>query len=373
MRLRQTDDDEGSLDSLLDTMTNVVGILVIVLVVTQLGVKEAVERIGDAVDLEEMAATQEALQRESARREELLAVVENVSLPTIDDPAAELRKVEQQIEAARRRLEANQQEALAREEQLENQTEAIEKLNEREKEIRDKLEAALTRKAELDALLEETPKPRAKGTPKAKVVNLPNPRPAPKGAAGALILCRGERLYLLNLPEVRKTAQQRAEQIIRSRRLDRDPEAGIDPEKFATAFNDKKVITEHFRVGITVRNGRRPWLVFERRENHGQTVSALRRRSSVYQRALRTLDPKKYYAQFLVWPDSFEIYLAARNVATEIGLLAGWNPQTTTEEYQAPLGGPLALGPPPKPKPAPKTPPKPAPKPARPVPVDTID
>jgi len=89
MRPRQEDDD-GNLDSLLDTMTNVVGILVIVMIVTQLGVRDAVKRIGDAVDLEEVAATQEALKRGSARRDELLAVVQDISLPTIDDPAAEV-------------------------------------------------------------------------------------------------------------------------------------------------------------------------------------------------------------------------------------------------------------------------------------------
>jgi hypothetical protein len=42
---RRRDESIGSLDSLLDTMTNVVGILVILLVVTQLGVTSAVKRI----------------------------------------------------------------------------------------------------------------------------------------------------------------------------------------------------------------------------------------------------------------------------------------------------------------------------------------
>ena len=46
MKKRKTDDDEdGGLDSLLDTMTNVVGILVLVLIVTQLGVSEAITEI----------------------------------------------------------------------------------------------------------------------------------------------------------------------------------------------------------------------------------------------------------------------------------------------------------------------------------------
>jgi hypothetical protein len=52
MRRRSSDESEGGLDSLLDTMTNVVGILVIVLVVTQLGVGDAVRRITDAIQID---------------------------------------------------------------------------------------------------------------------------------------------------------------------------------------------------------------------------------------------------------------------------------------------------------------------------------
>lgn len=374
MRQRPAEDD-GSLDSLLDTMTNVVGILVIVLVVTQLGVKQAVKRIGEMVDPKIVAATEEELERANSRREELLSLVENVSAPTVEDPAAELRRLEQQIAEARKKLESSEQEALARSEQLEEQTKSIEELNEREKEIREKLEAALARKAEVEALLEETPPRDPEGDAlEAKVVNLPNPRPAPKDAGPAMVHCRDEKLYLLNLEDIRKTAQAQAEQIIVSRRLDRDPEQGIDPEKFIAAFNANKIVTDYFRVGMTAR-GRQPWLVFERREDRGHPLSILRRRSSRYQEALQTLDPEKFYIQFLVWPDSFEIYLEARNIAAEHGLLAGWNPETSTDEYQVPLGGPLALGPPPAPQPTPPTPtpPNPNPQPERPKPVDTID
>lgn len=373
MRPRSSEDD-GSLDSLLDTMTNVVGILVIVLVVTQLGVKQAVKRIGEMVDPEVVAETQEELERANERREELLALVKSAVTPTVEDPEDELRRLEEQIKEMQRKLAELEQELKARSEQNEEQTATLEMLKKREEELRAKLEAALARKSELEALLEETPPIDPEGDdPEAKVVNLPNPRPAPKGAAPAMVHCRGEKLYLLNLAEIRKTAQQQAEQIVSSRRLNRNPEEGIDPEKFVTAFNAKKIVTDYFRVGMTVRNGRQPWLVFERREDRGHPISALRRRSSMYQRALQTLDPSKFYIQFLVWPDSFEIYLEARNIAAENGLLAGWSPETRPDEYSAPLGGPLALGPPPKPQPPPKNPPKPAPAPAKPVPVDTID
>ena len=44
---RKRKDDAGSLDSLLDTITTVVGILIILLIVVQLGADSAVNRIVD--------------------------------------------------------------------------------------------------------------------------------------------------------------------------------------------------------------------------------------------------------------------------------------------------------------------------------------
>ena len=58
MRRRRDQSIQASLDSLLDTMTNVVGILVIILVLTILGVDEAVSRISEQLSKEDQV-TQE--------------------------------------------------------------------------------------------------------------------------------------------------------------------------------------------------------------------------------------------------------------------------------------------------------------------------
>ena len=243
----------------------------------------------------------------------------------------------------------------------------------REKELREQIESELARKASLEARLEKMPR-KQQGDLPAKIVHLPNPRSAPKGAKPVTILCREGKLYPLDIQGLRAEAQDRAQQVVRRQRLDRDPKKGIDPEKFLAGFNARKPINDYLRVTMTVKNNRQPWLVFERREGRGHPARVLVRRSSAYQKGLQTLDPTQYFARFLVWPDSFETYLAARRVATDHGLLAGWAPQSTTAEFQLPLGGELALGPPAKPKPVKPTPvpTKPAPPP-RPVPVDTID
>ena len=61
---RKKKDDIGSLDSLLDTITTVVGILIILLIVVQLGAGSAVKRIVDekkeenSIELMELAMEQ---------------------------------------------------------------------------------------------------------------------------------------------------------------------------------------------------------------------------------------------------------------------------------------------------------------------------
>ena len=64
----------ASLDSLLDTMTNVVGILIIMLIVTQLGVGQAVERIKGFVD----EVSQEDYDQALAESEDLKALLEEL-------------------------------------------------------------------------------------------------------------------------------------------------------------------------------------------------------------------------------------------------------------------------------------------------------
>jgi hypothetical protein len=88
------------------------------------------------------------------------------------------------------------------------------------------------------------------------------------------------------------------------------------------------------------------------------------------------MDPQKSYARFLVWPDSFDVYVEARSLCDERGVLAGWEPNTEDYQWKVPLGIKVScLG---KPEPPPAKPPaKPAdgppPPPPPPLPSDAVD
>ncbi len=380
----------GSLDSLLDTMTNVVGILVILLTVTQLGVGDAVKRIGTSstVSQEEIEKAERRLMELLKEHADLEARLEALIGEDDGDVEERLRRLKREIENAKANVESllANREAKKRKAELEllklkEEAEAeIRKQEEEAEELRAKIHGNEDKLASLKAKLAEAP---VQGPPPAKIINLPNPRPAPQGIEPKTFLCREGRVMFVDVDGIRELAQKRTAFIIRRRGLGRDPAAGIDGKALAEEFNEDPINDRNRYFDVTMKiAGRVPKLVLDRREGAGEAAEELRRSGSQYERQVKRIDPDEFYLQFLVWPDSFEVYLKARAISSERGLLAGWHAQTTKAEYTIDLGGKLRVGPPPpppKPKPRPKRdeePPKPPPKPKRPprkVPTDVID
>lgn len=372
---RRVEEEEVGLDSLLDTLTNVVGILVIMLIVTQLSVSESVKQISqteqvDPKALEKAAADLEKIRKERAELEEQVASftydpneirIQRAAMERrLLDAKADLRVLEQQ---KRQREEKERQEA-AKAEAL------LAELEKQKKEMDEQTRKSLEELARLEALLAETPE---QSPLPAKVVNLPDPRPAPKGAKAITIFCWRDRIFPTNLEELRDRARTQFDRIVRTERLDRDPEKGIDAQVLLEQFNRRRLRDKFFDIEL-IAIGVNPHLKLTPKVPVGETREAIIRRNSDYQKRLRELDPNKHYIRFLVWPDSFEVYLAARQVAEENNLLAGWQMISERSDYTYWIaGGKYRFGPPPKPDPnKPKPPPsnKPA---APPPPVDEID
>ena len=87
---RGADEDDGGLDSLLDTMTNVVGILVLVLIVTQMSVADVVTRITSKNQIDEQAVEELNQQLEIERAE--LRDLEKILVNPIDIDEQKLRQ-----------------------------------------------------------------------------------------------------------------------------------------------------------------------------------------------------------------------------------------------------------------------------------------
>lgn len=364
-RNRANDDDDGGLDSLLDTMTNVVGILVIVLVVTQLGVGDAVSRITASlvIDKEQIDQDKRELTQLTVEQSDLNNQIKLLADVDVTAQRKELEASEIRLNNQRRRAEQEQRQA--NEYALKMETDkakasAIKKeLEDNEKNrlaLQKSIEQALARKATVEAKLDDTPVPQAVA---AKVVTLPNPRPAPSGAKPIYFVCQKNQVYPIFLDPVRDASRQRAENVVVARRLIRDIEKGADPDEFLKEY--KKIRTrphDFFEVEMYVSGGRYPRLKFTPRENKGVSEAELRNPRSNFRKMMQTVDPTKYYARFFVMPDSFDVYLTARAVMSEMQLPGGWEPQNDTWQLTTHVGGPLRLGPP-KPDPPPGPPGKP--------------
>lgn len=362
----------GTLDSLMDTTTNVVGILVIVLVITQLGVSSAVNRI--RANLPEVTAEQ--LEKERAQAAELREMTARIaegataieSQIAIDESLVAsgqtvIEKLRAEIEAAQKGVAEAEQEKKQLDEQLL-----------KSKALATELAKARAELARLKQQLAAVPKV---NIVPPKEIHLPNPREAPKGAAPLVILCRENRALAVPEEGLRNLAEARIGQL----RLQADATGAVDGQKLVDYFERVDVGNRQFRLRFRLHNFV-PYLVFEPRPMAGETIEALQKPGASLGVELHRADGRKQFARFLVWSDSFEVYVEARALADGAKLPAGWEPMLPTQVHQISLASsvkvrkpppPPPLPPPPPAKDAPPKPDVPIPPPKPPLPKDDID
>ncbi len=352
----------ASLDSLLDTMTNVVGILVILLAVTQLGVGDAVKRISEKlpdISEEELAEAERRMAEIERRFRDLQAQLESVQADPVLASNADVDP--QQVEKLRQSVEQLRQKRVNIE-KLRNDVQQMRKLA---KDLERQTEQDLAELQRLKAILENTPEPDA--PPPPKVVFLPNPRKAPEKAQPVLFMCRGGRILPIDQQGLQELIQKQIA-IVQGK----DKPGTVNCKRLVDHFASRNIGDRWFRLRAVVNNGV-PQFELEPRDNAGDTLERLRRSTSAFRTLLRKIDPSRQYIRFLVWSDSFDVYLEARRLASERNVLAGWVPFDTNAKWRLNAGVRVTCSDqPPPPPPPPSQKPKPL-VPPRPVPVDEVD
>jgi len=371
-RFPRVESEDDGLGSLLDTMTNVVGILVLVLIATQLGVKEAVDRIADSdlVTPEALEETRDKLKLTKEQRDVLEAQLADVQESDAQTLELRLEELRRKRDAARQDLQREQESTNAFATRIDDQKgkakaarDAIansEKEKEEYKKVAMEVTLGLEEEAKLKAQLSKTP---AQKAPPAKAVTLPDPRPAPEGIKPLYLLCAQNKLYPISADDRRDVARKQAEFVVQSKGLFGGPQVGVNKEEFFRNFAkaERTLANDFFTVEVYAA-GIYPRLRFVPRKTAGATLKEVSSPRSRFQKSLSGIDRNKFYARFLVLPDSYEVYLAAREAVNKNGILAGWEPHDANYQFTTHLGGPLLFGP--KPPPAkpnpnpPKNPPK---------------
>ncbi len=317
-------DEEQSMDSMMDTLTNVIGILMFVLMITMLSVNDAVKQIvrkEAGVEAKDITPAQIEQTRQQARQLEQKVKELKVQEPQIKTAMTTERTTllelqntvtrEQTIQVTQTQVDPKELQK-----QVEQKKQQIEQMR---KQVQTTTEQVETRKNELAQTPEYEEKP-------AKIVRLPDPREAPKGAQQELFFCRGGRVMYVNVDGLQSLAVKLSQQFAK-------PVNGeINCEQLIKAFSQRAVGNEDFKMTIQVQNAH-PMVILERKPEAGETLEEMEKENSDFQRKIRTINTRLQYCRFVVWPDSFEAYLKARDIIDERGLLAGWQPTTFAGEW----------------------------------------
>lgn len=387
MSRRHRADTGLNLDSLMDTLTNVVGFLVLLLVFMQLGVGDAMERIRaltpEAFELTEadVAALKDKAQEAAARKASLEA----------------RRRAEEEASAAAGQALAGEQAQADNKRaapqvdiKVEDAQRLLDQLKKRLPELESRFAALDEELARLTALLDKTPLAQ---TPPGVYVSLPDPHGAEPGFAPVYFFCKNNRIFCADLPALRKAVRERIERSMASfewrdpnAKRTLSPELGLkdtrrnksaapakasviyDGKKIAESFKSRPLSARDLQVRVkTYDHSTRLNILIEPVAGKGEAKGQLATGHSLYGATLFSLSARKekVYAQFLVYPDSFDLYLEARALADKYNVPAGWHilydaawevslnePVEVVQRVKPPP--PPANAAPPKPQPPPK-------------------
>ncbi len=347
--------------ALMDTMTNVVGVLTIVLVMIGISIAHAVKKI--LTDLP--PATEEQIEQvevsiSKARAEVALQtsqVASISSLPNQGDINAELIRLESQAKEKNIKLfdlSTLNKELTAKSSEL-NKNETL-------------LEDLISERDKLKALLDDTPVAKA---PEAKVIRIPNSRPIPEDATIYHAMVKGDRVHIID-PHTPLTLFNRELEKKKDEWLIKRIQVKGKPDKF---LYDGTKIVAHFKNfnwgnsrGQTISIQAEPtnyflWLVIRPDLASGGTpLEEIAQPNSEFVKSLPII--RKGFRSVLMYrvhTDSFDTYLAAREVSEVANIAAGWDINFSLD-YRMPIPDVTVerlKEPPPKPPNAPASPPRP--------------
>jgi len=303
-----------NLDSLVDTLSNVVGILIVVIALTQIEVGDALDRLmeQDAARLPEIAAGLsgiEARHREGSAR---LLDAKARRARVLSRGAEPLAKTLTELDRLLSRIEAVPADSVPAEPEVVAQLE--ERLARERAALEERVEQLEKQKKHESALAD---------VPSELVARLPDP--------GILqgqehwILCRYGRVYVANKAELFQVGRTAIEDTMHFESARRE-----EFESLAHHFRKRDVGEGDFRWQIVVEPRlavRLAWRDPEAGISPSELADDPKLRAWLARRS-----PERDIISFQVWGDSFEAYLEAREFVEASGFSAGWRAREADEE-----------------------------------------
>ena len=312
-RRRKRDDAMGSLDSLLDTMTNVVGVLIVVLIVTQVNVSSTAKRIRANLPEVTAAMMSELEAKEKIVMERLVQLKE----PEMVDP--------EDVEKARGDLRA----LLANRKELRNSEARFKKLDlelaiiEQEvEELKQRLVSEGGKLAQLRSKVEEEEETLRNRKP--KLVRLPNPRIPEEEAEEIRMIIRGGKLIHFDREGILDAIA--AKVTSRKDLLSRDPKykSRYERDKIMPLLDKLTETHPLFRYEFKLHENGHLQVFCYPRDGKGEDLEDLAKPRSAGNKVMVAASFDRDYLRFFVTRDSFEQYISVRRTAEDKRIPVGW-------------------------------------------------
>lgn len=371
-RRSKTSATGGNMDSLLDALTNVVGILVIVLVAVQISSQEAARRMEEMIkkiDPQEQQKIDQQAAAAKAELEDLQQAIQQEENRDKIDPEKLLASLRAELSAAEDKAKQDMMIVTAKEKEAEEKKLAAEELRQQLlrqlAELEEKEKKYIVAKEDILAKLEDTPIPKP---PPPKEVRPPTPKDVPRDNNGNQLL--QERKVLVRDGKIIPFVDpgKGLETAIKNRLKFLIEKNGIQvgegnfiadakkADQMIADFNSDPAKNQYFDITLR-KDGRRINVQLEPTEECGEEPQDAVR--GIFQTVLRN-NQGKWYLNYLVEPNSFEAYMAIRKVTDSAGYYAGWQPSdpgsyhhVLFSGYQIGVKPPPPTTPPPRRKPGP--------------------
>lgn len=320
-------EDAINMDVMMDNMTDVVGTLLLVLIIVQLKVNTTIDDIQSNLPkvTEQQVAEMNEKAAEVKAEAETAQTQAKEKTPEEEKLVAEMKARQVVLKNHETTLAANDVNLLA-----------VQKLQQQLEEKRKEIEIA---KAEVSKLIQDREnfrglldKTAIVETPPAKVVRIPAAREIPPGAELIRLLCANGKVYVVDSAAMKRkaleTVAKARNQLIRLPGPIKDGKdtSLYDHEKTAALLNKRELGNKEFKLEFPViKTQDRIHMQIKPLPEAGETPEQLADPKSQFARFLRLVKRNpRAVVWFMVFSDSFEAYLRAREECDEAGVPAGW-------------------------------------------------
>ena len=326
-RRSKTSATGANMDSLLDALTNVVGILVIVLVAVQLSSQEAARRMEEMIANIDPAEQEEILQRATEAERKLkeikLAIAEEKEQEEID-PEKLLAVLKEEVAAAEDQANKARLEAEDAEKRVEEKNRGVE---ESKKQLVKQLVSLEGKEKEFnvakDALLFEFDNMPTLKAPPPQEVRPPTPKDVPRNPKDGRSILQPRKILVANgkvIPfidpgkQLETAVKNYVKALLNQNKIEPFENRYITDESQATKvikeFNNKPLENKFFDLEL-LKDGKTINVQIIPTEECGEEPEQAV--NGIFRDVLRG-NQNKWWLQYLVEPDSFETYMAIRKV-----------------------------------------------------------